>query len=394
MGEASVFNHLPLFPLDHIPKSHEMTLMDVPKKKLLLISHAFHQRTKSNEFLIDLFGDDYELTCRYLDPTSPDPDASLADVRMEDYELIVCSQVEPPQSVLGRRSKAPLIFVPMYDFSESWEIERWFPFRKARIISFSRALAGRLERWGFDVKSAQYFPEPSTTANWGKPEKAFFWNRIEAINLRMASTLLDSSPVTSIHVHRSMDPGQVYMPPDNTIKGRFSITETEWFETREELREVLEDCSVYIAPRRLEGVGLSFLEAMAMGRCVVAPDRPTMNEYIRDGETGILYDPDDPRPILLGDLRGMQQRALASIQAGRAEWSHQKATLLAWCRESATPRVPLLRASLLKRLLAHPIKGSRPWRRWLISVRVKRGQLRIRCLGRIIRVGKPTQEVD
>lgn len=361
--------------------------MDVPKKKLLLISHAFHQRTKSNEFLIELFAADYDVTCRYLDPTDADPDGPLADVRTGDYELIVCSQVVPPQSILGCVPKTPLVFVPMYDFSESWEIERWLPFRKVRIVSFSRALTGRLERWGFDVKQAQYFPEPSSVVNWGKPERAFFWNRVEAINLRTASTLLASSPVTSIHVHRSMDPGQAYLPPDPSSRERFAITETEWFETREELREVLEDCSVYIAPRLLEGVGLSFLEAMAMGRCVVAPDRPTMNEYIRDGETGILYDPDSPKPIKLEDLRGIQHRALASIQAGRAEWKHQKATLLAWCREPAAPRMRTLRNCFLKRLLSHPIDASRPWRRWLISIRANRNQLRIRCMGRTYHFG-------
>lgn len=363
--------------------------METPTKKLLLIAHAFHQRTKSNEFLIELFSSAYELTCCYLDPSNEDSGVFPAGIRLEDFELIVCSQVVPPSNILNRRSKARLVFVPMYDFSESWGIERWFPFRKARIVSFSRALARRLERWGFDVKLVQYFPEPSTVTNWGRPERAFFWNRVEAINLRTASTLLASSPITSIHVHRSMDPGQAYTPPDQAIQERFAITETEWFETRGQLREVIEGCSLYIAPRRLEGVGMSFLEAMAMGRCVVAPNLPTMNEYISDGQTGILYDPDDPRPIQLGDLRGIQQRALASIQAGRAEWLSRKEALVAWCGEPASPRLRVLRGFLMRRLLAHPIKGSRPWRRWAISVRVNRGQLRIRCLGRILHLGRP-----
>src|SRR6202012_2876394 len=37
-----------------------------------------------------------------------------------------------------------------------------------------------------------------------------------------------------------------------------------------------------------EGVGITFLEAMARGCAVVAYDAPTMNEYIESGKTGVL----------------------------------------------------------------------------------------------------------
>jgi hypothetical protein len=43
-----------------------------------------------------------------------------------------------------------------------------------------------------------------------------------------------------------------------------------------------------VAPRIIEGVGLVQLEAMARGACVIAFDAPTMNEYIRSRDNGIL----------------------------------------------------------------------------------------------------------
>jgi glycosyltransferase involved in cell wall biosynthesis len=44
-----------------------------------------------------------------------------------------------------------------------------------------------------------------------------------------------------------------------------------------------------MAPRRYEGIGMAFLEAMAMEMCVVAENQSTANEYILSGKNVILY---------------------------------------------------------------------------------------------------------
>ena len=73
-------------------------------------------------------------------------------------------------------------------------------------------------------------------------------------------------------------------------------------------------------PRPAEGIGHSFIEAMALGHCVVAADRPTMNEYIRDGVNGLLYDPDRPRSLDFSRSRELGLAARASSAAGRKAW--------------------------------------------------------------------------
>lgn len=65
---------------------------------------------------------------------------------------------------------------------------------------------------------------------------------------------------------------------------------------------------------------MSFLEAMAMGLCVVAPNAPTMNEYIRDGVNGLLYDPGNPQPIDFSRARELGEVARTSCEEGRREW--------------------------------------------------------------------------
>jgi hypothetical protein len=65
---------------------------------------------------------------------------------------------------------------------------------------------------------------------------------------------------------------------------------------------------------------MSFLEAMAMGKCVVAPNRPTMNDYIRTGHNGILYELNEIRPLNFDDVEHISQNALRSVQDGHAAW--------------------------------------------------------------------------
>jgi hypothetical protein len=62
----------------------------------------------------------------------------------------------------------------------------------------------------------------------------------------------------------------------------------QWGSHAEHLKRIAES-QIFIAPRRFEGIGMAFLEAMAMGCVVVAENQATANEYILHGSTGLLY---------------------------------------------------------------------------------------------------------
>lgn len=68
------------------------------------------------------------------------------------------------------------------------------------------------------------------------------------------------------------------------------------------------DCLVY--PTRYESFGLPPLEAMAAGCPVVATDLPVVSEMIRNGENGILVEPEDPAALAQGILRVLGDTAL------------------------------------------------------------------------------------
>ena len=52
--------------------------------------------------------------------------------------------------------------------------------------------------------------------------------------------------------------------------------------------EHLSKCNIFIVPRLYEGIGLTFLEAMASGMVVLSSNFPTMNEYIQNNINGIF----------------------------------------------------------------------------------------------------------
>lgn len=73
------------------------------------------------------------------------------------------------------------------------------------------------------------------------------------------------------------------------------------------MQQYIQKSALYFAPRKYEGIGMSFLEAMASGRCVIAPDYPTMNEYIKNGETGYLYNFKRPQKIKFDDIKNSKK---------------------------------------------------------------------------------------
>ncbi len=75
---------------------------------------------------------------------------------------------------------------------------------------------------------------------------------------------------------------------------------------RPQLAACYASCDVFALPARVElddrapkgeGFGIVFLEAMAFGRPVVGPDFGAPAEFIRDGENGLLVNPQDPRAV-------------------------------------------------------------------------------------------------
>ena len=300
-------------------------------KSLLYICHSYHYKTRSNRFLVELLSPYFEITEFGYDPYS-DTDAAYAELPSGHFDVVLCFQILPPRDVLERYiSFTSGVFFPMFDAGPAAEDHRWVEYKDFLIVNFSRTMHERCLYDGLNSRYIQYFPQPGEVTDEGRVDSLFFWHRVEYIGMHTVHRLFEGTGVRHIHLHDALDPGQ----KDATSHEVWDvdITRTSWFDDKAALLAAMQESALYMAPRPTEGIGMSFLEAMALGRCVVAPDLPTMNEYIRHGENGILYDIGSPSPLELGDIRAMQKAARQSIVEGRERWDHEKQDICRWIEE-------------------------------------------------------------
>ena len=223
------------------------------------------------------------------------------------------------------------VVFPMYDFVITRPYDPWPQYRGFKIINFCRKMHDELIKRGYDSHYIQYFPQPMETANEGDIKSVFFWQRMEQINIHVVQKLFADKDIEHIHIHKAMDPEQKFTEPDEDIKKK--VDYSEWLSSVSDVHSLMEKSAYYIAPRLYEGIGMSFLEAMAMGRCVIAPDTPTVNEYITNGVNGILYDLADVKPFSAADIRSIQKNAKDTIVQGYQRWEQEKANILKWMQE-------------------------------------------------------------
>lgn len=301
-------------------------------KDLLFIGHSYHQKTRSVHFLHDILRREYNLTFFYYDPYAH-TDEIYNSLPKKHYDVCACFQIFPPRKILNKNiSFTAGIFFPMYDAAYGRNAPIWRDYSDFLFINFSKTLHDELSKIGLNSRYIQYWPEPKEITSWGDESSLFFWARRQEITLDTVFNLVSASnSVKHVHIHKALDPEQKFIEPSSELK--FSITQSEWFENKEELNNTIQNSALYMAPRIREGIGMSFLEAMAQGRCVIAPNNPTMNEYIKDGVTGFLYEYGLNRPIPIANVRTIQKQTLEAVKQGRKIWEAEKYKILDWMNE-------------------------------------------------------------
>lgn len=293
------------------------------KPKLLFIGHEYHKKTKSSDFMQNIMAKNFDVEFFALDPYRSNINEQLNLLKNKHYDVVVLWQMMPHLDELKKYiSFKHAAFFPMYDGVPSRDDKIWWEYRDVNIINFSKTLHDELKDLGFSSYYFQYFPKPIEITDKGDEKSIFFWQRINQININTVEKLIDFKTIKHIHFHHAIDPQHTFVEPDEEIAKK--ATHSTWFDTREDMQKQMQKSAMYIAPRAFEGIGMSFLEAMAMGRCVIAPNNPTMNEYIKNGENGILYDLNNPRPVDLSNVREIQKRTEQYIKNGFENWEKEK----------------------------------------------------------------------
>ncbi len=88
---------------------------------------------------------------------------------------------------------------------------------------------------------------------------------------------------------------------------------------RQDIPQIMKSLDILVAPSRHEGMGRVLVEAMACGKPVVAAKAGGMKEVVVHGETGLLFDGDQPEQLLeaLLTLCWSESTRMEMGQAGR-----------------------------------------------------------------------------
>jgi len=312
--------------------------------RIAFVGHRFHERTGSTRFLRAILSDLGEVTSMSSSPDEPGAadDAVVAEFLEGRHDLWVFVQTEYLAARLVPLGLRGAVLVPMYDGAWGRPDDFFRQFVNSRFLSFSRALHERLQRLDQRSASFEYWPEPAAPVErttepgtWS----AFFWERrpLTVPNARSVALQCRALGIDALHVHAVPDfPQESAGAPAYRHRGDIggvSITTSTWFDSADDFRAVARRPLFHFAPRLEEGIGMTVLEAMAAGQIVVAPDRPTANEYIGHRASGILYDPERPT-----DLPGLSQEEAAELSraahmrvaAGHATWQADRERLVSF----------------------------------------------------------------
>jgi len=294
--------------------------------RLVFWDQSFHKKTNSSEFFLRLINPNVEVMRRWDDRWQGGEQPDVGEIDALNPDVVIFFQAIPPAHELLKLRCPTKIWVPMWDSVWFLPDRAWLPYLVVdiKIVSFCTALHEKVSGLGFKSFYIQYFPRPSVKVADDEGSSIFFWHRRSDINWSVVRALLNDSDIKTMFYKRDPDPNCTIDSPSDIDIGRFNIQTIEGWISKREYMECLGRCNVFIAPRAYEGIGLANLEAMSRGLCVVSPDYPTANEYIKDGVSGFLYDIENPPPIDLSTANRLGHSARQSISDGYGRWENDK----------------------------------------------------------------------
>lgn len=306
------------------------------RKKLALIDHSFHRKSNSSKFLAALLSRHYEVAIFWDAAWEGGPGVDVNEIARQEFDILVVHQMFSlfrPRDLKATGCRN-IVLIPMYDSQYDKPDLLLLRYHAFKFLNFSKTLENKMREYGLRTRYLQYFPPVPETANTPrKPEpgrlKGFFWQRTSDITWNTIRQLIKNPGFAGFHLHCATDPpGYPVVLPGETDKKQWDFSFSEWFEDWGDYLAALEKADVYFAPRPCEGIGMPVIEAMGMGKCVVAPDCPTMNEYITHGETGLLYDMDRPEPLDFSDVERISENARQFALKGRQQWEKAEQAMI------------------------------------------------------------------
>ena len=293
----------------------------------------YHKKTHSSDFLVDMLERQGNTVTRFWD----DPWSKNSGIDIKEllkFDSVVLFQSVPKKLHSLKKHHKNITFIPMLDSYNitagkneelSWY---WNKFFGVKILNFSKTLHYVSRSFGLESLYFQFFT-PLQKKLYIPVKQGlhgfFLARRADQISLSTIFILIDKYSFDSLHIHFFKDPDSPeFEKISDELRNRHHITTSTWFDNKDDYYKQLEKANIFFAPRLQEGFGQSIMEALSRGLCVVSPDTGAMNEYIRDGINGLLYNHEKPRPLVFENIESLCLNSYKTVEYGFEKWKQQE----------------------------------------------------------------------
>lgn len=268
------------------------------KSNLAFVDHPFHKKTKSGNFLREIFKKKFRIKNYWK--------SEFTIYELKRYKYIFFFQNFLSMSEILKLKNSLIVWAPMYDSLTNFDPNIWeicSKFNNIKILSFSNEITKLCKKHKLNYLNCKFYLPPQKKINRQKKLNIFFWYRGQ-INLYDWIKFFDLRDINKIFFYHLVDPYFKEFKIKKLDRHKFKINFIKGnFKKRESLYlKKIKDSDVFVAPRKKEGIGMSFLEALSFSKFIVGYKDSTMSEYINNHKIGFLFNEKTKKKILLEDI--------------------------------------------------------------------------------------------
>ncbi len=172
-------------------------------RRVLFVDHAFHQKTRSSDFFVEILSSTFKVTKLYIEPRET---TVLEDIDTSNVDIVVIWQMDYLAPLFLSRG-LPTVVVPMYDGSALMPNGHWQCAAEAKFVSFSFHLHESIRRAGGNSLLVKFYPEvPEKLVVDYSELNGFIWERCPQSNINWKLfDYLCGSKLSSLHIHQAPD---------------------------------------------------------------------------------------------------------------------------------------------------------------------------------------------
>jgi Glycosyl transferases group 1 len=303
--------------------------MSSVKKKLAFVDLAVHEKTKSTEFVMDLFRDQFDVVNVWYDYGSREKEF-IEEIK--EFDNIFLLQILLPYSTLIKfqKEKKNIIWAPMYDgLPMSYYYWQKIASTQIKILSFSEGIDIVCRKHQIDYVSVRYHKKPTDHIQAFNKDKyiLFFWYRgsirftdwIKLFPLEMIEKVYYySAPLGSSFKNEEIaEEDMIKYKVDKIALQEFSVN-------RNIFLEYLEKTDIFICPRKQDGIGLPLIEGLSFGKFLVGHNDYTMKDYIRHNQNGFLYNIGSTEQVSVSVIENSTAYRIQFAKEGYENWEKDK----------------------------------------------------------------------